>query len=639
MVPPLLAGGVAGPLLAACSTETHPRLIIASLETLLVIANITASRRSRIDTTDSPIDATDHSTTVKYAEQIYSESNVKSLLNIIAQPFPSPTVTRQVTLIAKLISKTCIDNKHRKLLAKMGMLDHLAARFAATALMMIGNPVVSSCLSLPPSVGKDGLFLLIEAIASIIQHSKYRTAQFLYSPHLLAVFALPLRHGKNTDFRSFKDQDRSLLEQSVDTKFSIDISLPQIHPVYVKGDRNVHGQAGVSNNSHNNKSHQGAQNLGFSSANENLFAWLISLARNEHHFNRLITIWFLTIITNMMDVLDMLNSSNDYKTPTFDRSLALLVVPLLINIIDESIDTTFDLKQNSASAVISVNPKLSILALEEMRVLRECTPTVLALLAEDSNLLRKAAVEAGAIKKLCQALKKTFDPTSSDRKAMWTSHPNRSSRDEGDDKFGAPPISPTKAVTLGHVGMSAEMLHALKCRRSTLRALAAIANKEDSYRRMIIENGIVSCIISSLLPLAQQNPDIDAPMDHYQQQQQSFRLSSAQKNQSDPTLTDRNGELNNECGNPVPVLVGACNAARAMSRSVQVLRTSLIDAGIARPIFSLVKHPNEEVQIAAMDVMCNLLLEVSPMREVCSIASFRDFFCHPKFPCDEVNVS
>jgi len=52
-----------------------------------------------------------------------------------------------------------------------------------------------------------------------------------------------------------------------------------------------------------------------------------------------------------------------------------------------------------------------------------------------------------------------------------------------------------------------------------------------------------------------------------------------------------------------------------MSRSVSILRTSLIDYGVAKPIHALLTHPNVEVQIAATEVLCNLVLHFSPMRE------------------------
>ncbi len=69
-------------------------------------------------------------------------------------------------------------------------------------------------------------------------------------------------------------------------------------------------------------------------------------------------------------------------------------------------------------------------------------------------------------------------------------------------------------------------------------------------------------------------------------------------------------------GNPDAVLIAACKVTRSLSRSVSVLRTSLIDHGVAQPVFELLTHPSIKVQIAATEVITNLVLDVSPMRTV-----------------------
>jgi len=69
-------------------------------------------------------------------------------------------------------------------------------------------------------------------------------------------------------------------------------------------------------------------------------------------------------------------------------------------------------------------------------------------------------------------------------------------------------------------------------------------------------------------------------------------------------------------GNPWFVITAACRLAQALSRSVGVLRTNLIDAGIAKPVFALLKEHDSRVREAATDVTTNLVLHFSPMREV-----------------------
>lgn len=210
----------------------------------------------------------------------------------------------------------------------------------------------------------------------------------------------------------------------------------------------------------------------------------------------------------------------------------------------------------------------------------ERAPAVLASLIEEGTLLQKAAVDAGVIKKLCQMLKRTFDPVQTTSKPLWS--PNLQPVPSQD----AP--ADVSSSTPGRRGFSREVLHAFRCREGILRALAAIADKEDAYRKAMIDNGSVACITDSLMPY---NHDI---------------ISGSQTNITAATKD----------GNPVPVLVAACNAARSMSRSVSILRTSLIDYGIAKPILGLLSHSDTTVRIAATEVLCNLLLHFSPMREV-----------------------
>ncbi len=78
-----------------------------------------------------------------------------------------------------------------------------------------------------------------------------------------------------------------------------------------------------------------------------------------------------------------------------------------------------------------------------------------------------------------------------------------------------------------------------------------------------------------------------------------------------------NGEVDPAYGsNPVGVLIAACTLCGYFSRSVNILRTTLQDVGVGMPLFELLQHPNIEVQIAATCGVCNLVLGLSPMKEV-----------------------
>jgi armadillo repeat-containing protein 8 len=134
--------------------------------------------------------------------------------------------------------------------------------------------------------------------------------------------------------------------------------------------------------------------------------------------------------------------------------------------------------------------------------------------------------------------------------------------------------------------------HKMRLREGVLKALAALSPSKDDYRKKICEQGVVPYIIDSL------KPTVNFPTNYEQPPKTPMYMT----------------------GNPTPTLLAACEAARALTRSVSILRTSLIDAGVAPPLFALLKYPDVDVQIAATAVICNLALDFSPMKEVsCTI--------------------
>jgi hypothetical protein len=60
----------------------------------------------------------------------------------------------------------------------------------------------------------------------------------------------------------------------------------------------------------------------------------------------------------------------------------------------------------------------------------------------------------------------------------------------------------------------------------------------------------------------------------------------------------------------------ACHCARVLSRSVKALRTVLIDSGIAEPLIAQMESSEPALQTASCAVLCNLVLEFSPMRKL-----------------------
>lgn len=104
-------------------------------------------------------------------------------------------------------------------------------------------------------------------------------------------------------------------------------------------------------------------------------------------------------------------------------------------------------------------------------------------------------------------------------------------------------------------------------RQSALLALAAIALYKDDYRKQIIEAKCVPLIVTAM---------------------------------ASPSASVRSA---------------ACQCARSLSRSVTMLKTSLVDTGMGAAVLGLLDDTDVEVQTEACAVLCNLVLEFSPVRK------------------------
>jgi hypothetical protein len=281
-----------------------------------------------------------------------------------------------------------------------------------------------------------------------------------------------------------------------------------------------------------------------------LIAWLFHVTRNERGLTRVMAARLIT-------ALFRLGFAKKHRVPM----MAYLLIPVLLRMLDKDYEVPIEADLNKSSSISAT-----------CRV-KEEAPAVLASLIMDTRDLQKTAVDGGAIKKLAQLLKSTFQSTPSQEKPMWWASEK------------PPPTTDDPTLRLGPPGLPPLVLHKMKFREAILKALAAISLFREEYRKAICDNGIVPFVIDSMKPY---EPEAAAGKEH------------------------------GECLdlNPIPILLAACATAKSLTRSVSVLRTSLIDAGVAPPIFNLVKHRDIEVQTAASAVVCNLAMDFSPMREV-----------------------
>lgn len=574
----MTAGLVISPLFTILSpAEFPPHAVLATLKTLNAIADGLSLEDSSQDQAEDSL-----------YNLLYTEQHLANLTHVLSQSSPSLAVQQQISFSAALITKTCREEGHRKRLAQAGTLEALAARLSsfvvATGCCFVDE---DSELTVPENLqaatARSRLAPILEAIGTIIKDSKDRASQFLSAPALAAVFP-----KQSIDPTAVYERKSHIWYSSFGNAFGnrrasqhhpIDMLLPQVPHFYYRTPQITNhpplGALGVTAKMPQlSRSVSSAiegyqyQIQGSESADDDenpLIAWLIYVCRAENGITRLMAAWVLAILYRF-----------GLAKRRRETGFALLLIPLLVSMLDKDVRVSGE----------GASPYDACKLRSPNWIIKEQAPAVLALLAGDSPELQRAAVEAGAIKKLSQLLKESYDPVPMNSSAsLWA--PQQSDLEST--------ASNASATRLGAPGLPAVVYHATRTRESVLVALAAIASLRDEHRKSIIDNGVVPFVIESLKPF---NASLSGP--------------------SIPQLSKDDPSKNNKAlgGNPSFVILAACGTARALSRSVSTLRTSLMDAGLADPLFVLLRNQNTDIQVAATAVICNLVLEFSPMREV-----------------------
>ncbi|KAI9844512.1 MAG: hypothetical protein M1838_002160 [Thelocarpon superellum] len=601
-VAPLLQAAAIPALLNAISpADNCPKLVLATLRALNTIADAITLSLPQPAIQDGVL-----------TNVLFAEPHVHDLTHILSQASHSPIVQLQIDQVAALIAKTCSEDWHQAALAGAGALDALAGRLALFIIATRYVPPAADGL-LPdfrrperPPTAK--LHLTLQAISAIIQDSRSRAAHFLYSGIILVIFPSPRlerapdagdKQGPSHRLPSPEEMYRQMYVRSIDAL------LPPVPSPHVKGTTSSTAfpplgptvsrtLPGINlKGTHNWFSDQAPGETGDTAIpspslcmNEEdespLVPWLIHLTRAEQGITRLMSAGVLTALYRA-----------GLMSKKRETTLALLVIPILVQMLDD----------DSPAADRALAKRAADLARWEEMAIRERTPAILATLVTDSLELQRAAVEANAIKKLAHMLKVAYDPIPRAAAiSTWTPAEANGTVTAATDGLG-----PSR---LGRPGLAAATLHQMSVRGSTLKALAALAPFRDEYRKMIIDHGVAPFLVESLVPL-----DLTPEMPYAAETADPPDPPTGRAIRTDPNT---NGK-----GNPPFVLIAACAAVRALSRSVSILRTSLIDAGVAMPLFALLKHDDLEVQIAATAAVCNLVLEFSPMREVSDTSSAR----------------
>lgn len=569
-----------------CPSKNPPQVVLASLRALLNLAS-SASLAS------SPTLYASNTTAI--ADSLFVRQHLSSFTQILSQTSSSSAVQSQINAAASLITKLCHEERYQHVIANSGVLDALATKLAsfvvAEGLVIPGADILAARDGLHehfplPAPQNASLSVILEALATIIADSKLRAAQLLYSPSILAVFPT----GQSTDYIASQKTRLSWQGASLNNKNAqlnaLDFLLPfvPLHnqksaspqptafpPLGTSGSRDglaLNGRASSSK-------HNGASLPTWSDSTESgnlapdgsvdveepespLIAYLICILRAKRGMERLMAASVLTIL---------------YRTgltnKTRETSIGVLVVPLILDLLHHKLEP----KQSETDS--QANDE----ALIEERTIKEKGPAVLAMLITDNEYLQKAAFDAHAISRLGDMLKVSYFPVlGSSNSRPWCPFPEETS-DFSDS------------------GISPKLIHNIKVRESVLKAIASIVPFKDEYRKAVVDEGMMPYIVESM------------------RSEPGKPTKSTDKSEKTDVLKDE--ETPTGYGvNPVSVIIAACGAIRALSRSVSILRTTLIDNGIAPPVVELLRHPDIEIQIAATATMCNLVTDISPMREV-----------------------
>ena len=579
-IPPISAGLLIAPLLSLLSpTDSSPQLILAALKSLNAIADSLLLCQPSHDGGDDGL-----------LNLLYTDRHLATVAQLLLQNSHSSAVQLQIALTATLISQTCQGEHHRAMLSQAGVLDALAIRLASfvvsTGCVLDSN--TESGLSYdhydqnPPASSNPKISPIFQAISAIIQHSKSRAFQFLSAPAFTSVFRRsdlstttqgnkgnvcgPTASNKSTIRHSLPNTIDHLLP-SLPSSYGQKLAAPtsNLPPLGVGGSAGRYCQTPKSFSSAIELVQ--CQGLEFIEEEESpLIEWLLYIARSDNEVIGLTAAWLLAILYHQ-----------GLTKRGKEKAFALLLVPPLSRMLDGNLKISSGAAHNHDVGTFTSPDKF----------IKEQAPLILAMLAANSSEIQKAAADAGVIKKLSQLLKESYDeiPLSSST-LMWA--PETQVSDHVENRDGA--------SRLGPEGMSPIARHVVRLRESVLVALADIASDNNEYRKIIIENGVIPFVIKTLKPDETNSLPIAA---------------NGVQNPGRPSAASRS-----LTGNPKDAVLAACGAARALSRSVSVLRTSLMDAGLTAPLFVLLKHQDLDLQIAATAVVSNLVLHFSPIQQV-----------------------
>lgn len=575
-----------------------PQVVVTALRAL---KNVTEAA----ELSDSPSACTD-----ALAELIFRPLYLDAFNSILGSESATADVQEQKRLVAGLIGRLCKKDKHQNALANNGILDALATMLAS--FVVARGEVVPGAEVVGRSDGMDkmipdpaprgaNLAATLDAISAIITESRFRTCMLICSPAVMAVFPnteFKPTHGSHS-LRRYRDLV-GLTGPRKQNPEAMEYLLPVVPARHAKG-TTMPAQSfpplGVSKSGDNLSSMGQADPKGFSAwdptrfvdapapggadgeadeAESPLVPWLIHLVRSSSSIERVMA---ASVLASLFKA--------GFAAPHRESAIGNLVVPVLCRLIKE--------------AHVEAQAKDDDVDLLEQRValnrsILERCPTVLARLIAGSEPLQVCAHACGAVEAVCNILTESYEsmPEQSPTRPWSPMAESDAEEDIGGDNGLA-------AVCMGPPGHLPLYYHRIKLREGSLKLIAAIISQKEYIRTAFVEQDVVSYIVGSLSPTPE---NLKSGKDKAKTEGSAARDVSSSAEDS-PYGT-----------NPSSVLIAACHVIRLLSRSISILRTSLEDHGITSPIFKLLRHSDKDVQVAACSVVCNLVMEMSPMRQV-----------------------
>ncbi|KAK6955582.1 hypothetical protein Daesc_003224 [Daldinia eschscholtzii] len=554
---------------SSCLQNGHPRIVLAALRVVRDIAAAAAYAPST-----SPI------TTKTLAETLFAEGPLDSLLHILSQKTPSFDGEAQISIVTYLIKDLCRDERHQLALLNKGILDALATKLASFAVaqgqVLPGAEIIARLEGIEdfipaPATPASSLDGVLGAIASIIGDSRFRACKLLYSPSILAIFPVANIDPSKSPMLPLGPMELPGVQRPPTKHLDfepMDLLLPQALPEVPS-----HTAIPSSGTLREDSGHGGQSTSRFQSTTTSRSpSEDASASKNDAEGEKAespLVPWLINLIrsrsgSEMLMATSILTSLFKAGFSYATREPSLGL--LVVPVLLGMLDE-FDAKIKNIDYNSCSRDTASLLNIVEE------TPAILARLITDSEPLQKAAFECNAVKTVCKLLKESYDaPPPLAKSWSWASS-NKSSDSMGE-------VSPD--CRLGEEGQHRFLVHRVKLRENALKAIGALATFRDEYRKAIVEQEVVHHIVDSLTP----TPD-----------------------------------------NPVSVVLAACYAVRILSRSVNILRTALVDHEVSTPLMQLLRHHDVEVRVAAAALACNLVTDFSPMRESLVEAGILEALC------------